>query len=81
MAECIRKNPGTIGYLETSHGHSEESLGEIRLLNSYGTYLSSKEAALRGGIAAAADNAALPASFKADFSGISYLNMVREQEI
>lgn len=73
MTTCIRDNPGTIGYIDSGHGHGE-GLTEIELKNKDGTTLSSKEAAAKGGIASAATNTDLPASYKDDFSAINYLN-------
>mmetsp|Transcript_64070 Transcript_64070/g.75063 ORF Transcript_64070/g.75063 Transcript_64070/m.75063 type:complete len:482 (-) Transcript_64070:418-1863(-) len=72
MTNCIRDVPGTIGYIDAGHGH-DEGLIEIELRNIDGTFLSSKEAAAKGGIGAAA-GAALPTSADADFGGVNLLN-------
>eukprot|EP00540_Astrosyne_radiata_P007271 CAMPEP_0116860912 /NCGR_PEP_ID=MMETSP0418-20121206/22703_1 /TAXON_ID=1158023 /ORGANISM="Astrosyne radiata, Strain 13vi08-1A" /LENGTH=448 /DNA_ID=CAMNT_0004495421 /DNA_START=286 /DNA_END=1632 /DNA_ORIENTATION=- len=71
MTNCIRNNPGTIGYIDSGHGHSE-GLVEIELQNLDKNYLSSKEAAARGGIGAAAG--AVPSSADANFADVSLLN-------
>lgn len=73
MTECIKTEPGTIGYIDSGHGHTEK-LNEIELQNADGTYLSSKEASAKGGIAAAAT--AVPASADMDFGGVDLLNRV-----
>eukprot|EP00529_Nitzschia_sp_RCC80_P018532 CAMPEP_0113489530 /NCGR_PEP_ID=MMETSP0014_2-20120614/26576_1 /TAXON_ID=2857 /ORGANISM="Nitzschia sp." /LENGTH=505 /DNA_ID=CAMNT_0000383269 /DNA_START=148 /DNA_END=1665 /DNA_ORIENTATION=- /assembly_acc=CAM_ASM_000159 len=73
MTECIRETPGTIGYIEAGHGHAEK-LQEIELLNAAGNYISSKEAAAVGGILAAAENAALPATLSGSFADVNFLN-------
>jgi len=73
MTACIRDNEGTIGYIDSGHGHSE-NLVEIELENAAGTVLSSKEAAKENGIASAADNTALPSELTASFATVDYLN-------
>jgi ABC-type phosphate transport system substrate-binding protein len=75
MTDCITGVPGTIGYIDSGHGHLE-GLDEIELRNADGNYISSKEAAAQGGILAAAENAAFPSSLDADFSGVTLLNQV-----
>jgi ABC-type phosphate transport system substrate-binding protein len=75
MTDCITGTPGTIGYIDSGHGHAEE-LQEIELLNAAGNYISSKEAADNGGIMAAAENADIPTSLDADFSAVNFLNQV-----
>eukprot|EP00545_Synedropsis_sp_CCMP1620_P002970 CAMPEP_0119003742 /NCGR_PEP_ID=MMETSP1176-20130426/739_1 /TAXON_ID=265551 /ORGANISM="Synedropsis recta cf, Strain CCMP1620" /LENGTH=507 /DNA_ID=CAMNT_0006955367 /DNA_START=80 /DNA_END=1603 /DNA_ORIENTATION=+ len=72
MTACIRDIPGTIGYIDAGHGHSE-GLVEIELKNKNGKFLSSKEAG-RDGIGAAAANADLPSSADMDFSNVELLN-------
>jgi hypothetical protein len=42
MTTCIRDFPGTIGYIDSGHGHAE-GLVEIELRNANGVYLSSLE--------------------------------------
>jgi ABC-type phosphate transport system substrate-binding protein len=75
MVECIRDTPGSIGYIDSSHGHAE-GLQELELQNRNGNYLSSKESNANGGILAAAENAGLPA-LDGDFGGVDLLNQVR----
>ena len=73
MTNCIRDIPGTIGYIDSGHGH-DEGLVEIELQNADGFFLSSREAASRGGIGAAA--AAIPSSADADFGSVNLINRV-----
>ena len=77
MTECIRDNAGTIGYIDSGHGHSE-NLQEIDLLNFDGQYISSKVANSRGGILAAAEspNAGLPSELDGSFANVNLLNQV-----
>lgn len=77
MTSCIRNNPGAIGYIDSGHGHAE-GLVEIELQNKDGYFLSSKEAAARGGIGSAAG--AIPTSPDADFGSVDLLNRVRMEE-
>ena len=76
MSACIKEKPGTIGYIDMGHGHAE-NLQEIELLNAAQKYISSKEAAEAGGIMAAAENAALPATLDGSFADVNLLNQVR----
>lgn len=69
MTKCLKEIPGAIGYIDAGHGQSE-GLKEIELQNVHGTYLSSRRAAEKGGIGAAA--AAIPDS--ADFGSVDLLN-------
>ena len=73
MTECIVTVPGTIGYIDSGHGHTE-NLNEIELQNADGNYLSSKEASAKGGIGAAAG--AVPESADMDFGTVDLLNRV-----
>lgn len=57
------------------HGHAE-GLAEIELLNAAQKYINSKEAALAGGIMAAAENAALPDALEGSFADVNLLNQV-----
>lgn len=75
MTACITGNPGTIGYIESGHGHAQ-GLQEIELLNKAQSFISSKEAAEKGGILAAVDNAIFPDSLDGDFSDVNLLNQV-----
>jgi len=71
MTDCIRDNEGTIGYIDSGHGH-DQGLIEIELENADGTLLSSKEAAELGGIGSAA--LSVPDSPDKDFGGVDLLN-------
>ncbi|KAG7352072.1 phosphate ABC transporter, periplasmic phosphate-binding protein [Nitzschia inconspicua] len=73
MTDCITSMPGTIGYIDSGHGHAE-GLQEIELLNAANNYISSLEASERGGILAAAENADIPTSLDADFSSVNFMN-------
>lgn len=75
MTDCIVGTAGTIGYLESGHGHAEE-LKEIELLNSERVFLNSKEAGEKGGIIAAMENAVFPESLDGDFGNVNLLNQV-----
>jgi ABC-type phosphate transport system substrate-binding protein len=75
MTECITSTPGTIGYIDSGHGHSE-GLQEIELLNADKNYISSKEAAVRGGIMSATDDANLPEFLDGSFANVNLLNQV-----
>lgn len=77
MTDCIRDRPGTIGYIDSGHGHAE-GLQEIDLENADGEYLSSKKAAERNGILAAATvDAGIPANLDESFANLNLLNQVR----
>jgi ABC-type phosphate transport system substrate-binding protein len=75
MTDCISSTPGTIGYIDSGHGHAE-GLQEIELKNADGIFVSSKQAADRGGIMAATENAGLPVSLDGSFAGVNLLNRV-----
>jgi ABC-type phosphate transport system substrate-binding protein len=77
MTDCITSTPGTIGYIDSGHGHAEK-LQEIELLNADLNYISSKEAAARGGIMAAAGNAGIPDSLDGSFADVKLLNQVSD---
>ena len=72
MTECIKKVEGTIGYIDSGHGH-EEGLSEIELENADGNYITSKVAA---SIDITAAVGAVPASADMDFGGVDLLNRV-----
>jgi ABC-type phosphate transport system substrate-binding protein len=78
MTDCIRNFPGTIGYIDAGHGHSE-NLSEIELMNADGDYISSKEASIRDGIleAALATTSGVPSELDQSFAGVNLLNQVR----
>lgn len=69
MTACIRDTPGTIGYIDSGHGH-DEGLTEIELENASEVFLSSKSAG-DAGIATAASS--VPAS-DLDYGSVSLLN-------
>jgi len=73
MSACIKNVVGTIGYIDMGHGHAE-GLAEIELLNADEKYISTKEAALQGGIMAAAENADLPDTLMGSFANVNLLN-------
>eukprot|EP00980_Cylindrotheca_fusiformis_P028282 scaffold22589_cov138-Cylindrotheca_fusiformis.AAC.45 len=74
MTDCIRNEVGTIGYIDSGHGHAE-GLQEIDLLNADGEYLSSKEAGEKNGIlAAATEDAGIPPALDQSFANINLLN-------
>jgi len=77
MTSCIRDNEGTIGYIDSGHGHSE-NLVEIELQNADGNFLSSKQAGDSGiGLAAlkALEEGILPADSTHDYGHVKLLNM------
>jgi ABC-type phosphate transport system substrate-binding protein len=76
MTDLIRGTPGTIGYVESGHGHSE-NLQEIELRNADDTkFISSKEAKEKGGFLAAALSADIPDFADEDFGNVELLNGV-----
>jgi len=77
MTSCIRDNEGTIGYIDSGHGH-DENLVEIELQNADGNFLSSKQAGDNGiGLAAlkALEEGILPADSTHDYGHVKLLNM------
>jgi hypothetical protein len=77
MTSCIRDVPGTIGYIDSGHGHAE-GLIEIELRNANGKFLSSLEALMNGGVTAAIDTAVFPSSADEDFGNVEVLNQEGE---
>ena len=75
MTDCILGTPGTIGYIDAGHGHSQ-GLQEIELRNADGNYISSLESNARGGIMAATENAGLPTTLDGSFASVNLLNAV-----
>ena len=75
MTDCIVNVEGTIGYIDSGHGHSE-NLQEIELRNFDNVYISSKEAGERGGVAIVVDSAGIPDSLDESFVNVTYLNKV-----
>lgn len=71
MTECITSVPGTIGYIDSGHGHSA-GLEEIDLENLQGTFLNSRVAKERDGINAA--RSAFPENTYDDFGEVSLVN-------
>jgi ABC-type phosphate transport system substrate-binding protein len=76
MTDCILEQEGTIGYIDSGHGHSE-GLTEIELKNKDGNYLNSKEAAILGGIISALIDAGIPDSLDSNFGEVDLLYRVR----
>ena len=73
MTTCIRDFLGTIGYIDSGHGHAE-GLIEIELRNANGVYLSSLESSLNGGILSAITDSTFPSSADEDFGSVELLN-------
>jgi len=74
MTTCINTIPGTIGYIDAGHGHSE-GLSEIELQNADGVYLTSKKAAKNNGIlAAVTEDAGIPDRLDKSFANANLLN-------
>lgn len=72
MTDCVRNNPGSIGYMDSGHGWSEE-LAEVNLKNADGRYLTSRYAHDMGGITDAAKGA-LPDEADLDWGDVNFLN-------
>lgn len=75
MTNCIVTVPGTIGYIDSGHGHAE-NLQEIELRNADNVYITSKDAASRGGVAAVIDLMGIPDSLDESFADVDPLNKV-----
>jgi ABC-type phosphate transport system substrate-binding protein len=75
VVQCVTESEGTIGYLATSHGH-DALLTEAVLTNKDGTRLTSEEALLLGGIAAAATENSLPDSPDQFYPVQQFMNQV-----
>lgn len=69
---CLSWKVGAIGYIDAGHGHSK-GLGEVKLKNLDGLYLSTKEANLAATASAAlsATPSVIPADSSADFSSVN----------
>jgi ABC-type phosphate transport system substrate-binding protein len=76
VTACILEEEGTIGYIDSGHGHAE-GLTEIELKNANNTYLNSKEAARLGGIMSATIGAGIPDSLESNFGEVDLLYRVR----
>lgn len=74
MTDCVRNNPGSIGYMDSGHGWSEE-LAEVNLKNDDGYYLTSRYAHENGGITDAAKGV-LPDEADMDWGDVNFLNKV-----
>ena len=72
MADCIKQNPGAIGYMVAADGQEHE-LREVQVENADGTFLYSLQSEVRGGIAAAFADDIVPTSAADDFSGVSVI--------
>mmetsp|Transcript_4677 Transcript_4677/g.8958 ORF Transcript_4677/g.8958 Transcript_4677/m.8958 type:complete len:520 (-) Transcript_4677:179-1738(-) len=72
MTDCVRNNPGSIGYMDSGHGWSEE-LAEVNLRNADGYYLTSRYAHDKGGITDAAKGV-LPDEADLDWGDVNFLN-------
>ena len=70
VVDCINEEPGTIGYLDSGHGHGA-LLEEVQLENRDGNKLTTLQSRARGGIAGAALDSLLPDSPSDDFSDVS----------
>ena len=78
MVDCILDEPGTIGYMDSGHGHAV-NLPEVALQNEDGVFLTSKLAAEKQGIEAAVEGAnTLPSSFDQSFADVSLVNQPGE---
>lgn len=75
MTNCVRNNEGSIGYLDSGHGWSEE-VAEINVKNEDGIFLTSRYAHAEGGISDAAGAGVTPNSADADWSDVNFLNKV-----
>jgi len=69
-------NSGAIGYIDAGHGHGA-GLGEVKLMNRAGLYLSTKEADIgaAGSIALAATPSVIPGDATADFSAVNLYDL------
>jgi len=73
MTKCIKGNSGSIGYLDSGHGWSED-LAEVNLENAEGVFITSKNSHKKNGIAAAVSEADTPSNAKDDWSAVDFLN-------
>ena len=78
MTSCVQDFPGTIGYIESGHGHTA-GLTEVQIPNKGGSYLDSLKAIKNGGILSALTT--LPASADMDFVQVDLLTRVSEVEL
>ena len=75
MTACVKDNAGSIGYMDSGHGWSEE-LAEVNVRNEDGFYVTSKHAHENGGITYAAEEALTPMHADDDWSHVHFLNKV-----
>lgn len=76
MTNCIRDYEGTIGYIDSGHGHSE-NLVEIELRNLEGKFLNSKQAGdsgIKRAALEALDEGIVPSRSDADHGAVKLLN-------
>ena len=71
MVDCVEQTVGAIAYIESGQGNNA-GLPEVYVQNQAGTYLTSVQAASRGGIAAAETNA-FPARADSNFGNVNLL--------
>ena len=75
MIDCINTHNGAIGYMESGLGWSE-GLREIGLENKEGTFITSQEAFVKGGIASAASEVSIPSNVEDDWGGVEFIDKV-----
>ena len=80
MTECLRENPGAIGYLDSGHGWSED-LAEVNVQNLDKTFLTSRAARDNGGITNAAGFTPPPDRIDGDWGSIQFINKVSATSI
>jgi len=77
MTECLKNNPGAIGYLDSGHGWSED-LAEVNVQNLDKTFLTSRAARDKGGITGAAGFTPPPDRIDGDWGSIQFINKAGE---
>lgn len=77
MTECLRENPGAIGYLDSGHGWSED-LPEVNVQNLDQKFLTSRAARAVDGIAGAAASTPPPDRIDGDWGNIQFINKAGE---
>ena len=70
MTDFITSTVGSIGYIDSGHGH-KYGLSEIALKNHDGYYVTSKEANIGAAATSAVETGAFPSSHLADFSSVN----------
>lgn len=77
MTNCIKDNPGSIGYIDSGHGWAER-LNEVAIRNKDNRYLTGALAVENQGLMAAIDaNGQLPSRMYADWGNVLFINQVR----